>query len=116
MALFRLLLRLFRVSSPIDGLPRKSAGKEWDTLNAAAITLWQNGNYGRAIEVGHRALELAEKSCGPEHPFVARSLNNLAVVYKDHGNLSQAEALLERALAIQEKSPTTDHASFARTL
>jgi Tetratricopeptide repeat len=47
-----------------------------------------------------RALAIDEKSLGPDHPNVARDLNNLARLLKDTNHLSEAEALMRRALAI----------------
>ncbi|MGH9845547.1 MAG: tetratricopeptide repeat protein, partial [Blastocatellia bacterium] len=37
---------------------------------------------------------------GPDHPSVARDVNNLASVLKDLGDLASARQLFERALAI----------------
>ena len=35
-----------------------------------------------------------EKALGPDHPDVARSLNNLAVLYYEQGRYADAEPLL----------------------
>ena len=40
---------------------------------------------------------------GPDHPNVAKSLNNLAEVYRAEGRYADAEPLYKRALTIQEK-------------
>ena len=45
-----------------------------------------------------RALAIDEKSYGPEHPDVARDLNNLAQLLKDTNRLGEAEPLMRRAL------------------
>ena len=47
-----------------------------------------------------RALEIDEKSLGPNHPDVARDLNNLALLYRATNRLSEAEPLARRALNI----------------
>ena len=47
-----------------------------------------------------RALAIDEKSFGPEHPNVARDLNNLALLLKDTNRPAEAEPLMRRALAI----------------
>jgi len=40
-----------------------------------------------------RALQIQEKTLGPEHPAVAASLNNLAGLYDNQGLYAQAEPL-----------------------
>ena len=50
----------------------------WQALNQESLDLYHKGNYERAVEVGKRALEVAEKNVGPDHPDVATSLNNFA--------------------------------------
>ena len=57
-----------------------------------------------------------EKSLGPNHPDVARSLNNLAQLYRDQGRYADAEPLYKRALAIYEKSLGPDHRDVATAL
>jgi hypothetical protein len=41
-----------------------------------------------------------EKSCGPEHPDVARDLNNLAELLQATNRLEEAEPLMRRAVTI----------------
>ncbi|CAN0583074.1 unnamed protein product, partial [Laminaria digitata] len=40
------------------------------------------GNYAEAGPLYKRSLAIYEKALGPEHPSVARSLNNLAVLFR----------------------------------
>jgi tetratricopeptide (TPR) repeat protein len=47
------------------------------------------------------ALQLREKTLGPDHPEVAQSLNALAEVYKAMRRFDEAEPLYLRALQIQ---------------
>ena len=47
-----------------------------------------------------RALAIDEKSYGPEHPNVARDLNNLALLLQATNRLGEAEPLMKRALVI----------------
>ena len=81
----------------------QGAGREWETLNQEVIKLYQAGKYDQAVVVAKKALEVAEKSVGPEHPNVAKSLTNLAYLYNAQGQYAQAEPLFRRALAIQER-------------
>ena len=60
-----------------------------------------------------RALAIDEKSFGPDHPDVARDLNNLAQLLQATNRLAEAEPLMRRALAIDEKSFGPDHPDVA---
>ena len=63
-----------------------------------------------------RALAIDEKSYGPEHPNVARDLNNLAQLLQATNRLGEAEPLMKRALAIDEKSYGPEHPNVAIAL
>ena len=56
------------------------------------------------------------KHLGPEHPQVAKSLNNLASLYHAQGRYAEAELLLKRALAISEKALGAEHPNVAASL
>jgi tetratricopeptide (TPR) repeat protein len=60
-----------------------------------------------------RALEITEKSFGPEHPSVSIRLNNLAQLLKATNRLKEAEPLMRRALEINEKSFGPEHPDVA---
>ena len=47
-----------------------------------------------------RALSVDERSYGPEHPKVARDLNNLAQLLKTTNRLAEAEPLMRRHLEV----------------
>jgi len=47
-----------------------------------------------------RALAIDEKSFGPEHPDVARGLNNLALLLSATNRLTEAEPLYRQVLRI----------------
>jgi|GEM_PF-3023885 len=53
---------------------------EWEVLNEEAKSLYQKGEYDRAAVVEKKALDVAEKTVGSDHPNVAESLNNLALL------------------------------------
>ena len=50
---------------------------------------------------------------GPDHPDVARSLNNLADLYEGQGRYADAEPLYQRALAIREQAVGPNHPDVA---
>lgn len=56
-------------------------GTEWETLNDEVKSLYQKGQYDRALVVAKKALDAAEKTFGPDHLTVAMSLNSLATLY-----------------------------------
>jgi hypothetical protein len=51
------------------------------------------------LTLKRRALAIAEASYGPDHPDVARDLNNLATLLSATNRLAEAEPLMRRALA-----------------
>ncbi|MGO9423438.1 tetratricopeptide repeat protein, partial [Roseiarcus sp.] len=64
---------------------------------------------GEAEPLYRRALKIDEASYGPDHPDVARDLNNLALLLHSTNRPNEAELLYRRALAIFEKSLGADH-------
>ena len=94
----------------------QGAGIEWDILNKEVMSLYQKGQYDRAVIVAKKALEIAEKALGPDHPDVATSLNNLAELYRTQGQYAQAEPLYKRSLVIWEKALGPDHPNVATSL
>jgi tetratricopeptide (TPR) repeat protein len=89
---------------------------EWETLNQEVMDLYRAGRYDRAVVVAKKALEVAERSVGPDHIAVGTSLNNLASLYDTQGEYAQAEPLYKRSLAIKEKAFGSDHPDVAMSL
>ncbi|PJB96305.1 MAG: hypothetical protein CO080_03560, partial [Nitrospirae bacterium CG_4_9_14_0_8_um_filter_70_14] len=94
----------------------QGASIEWETLNQEVTDLYRAGQYDRAVVVAKKALEVAEKDVGPNHPDVALSLNNLAWLYRTQGHYAQAEPLYRRSLAILERALGPDHPAVALSL
>src|SRR5512138_3601418 len=95
----------------MESLPaqaRKDAGPKWQALIEEADGLLGRGDFERALAIGERALELAEKAVGPDHIDVARSLHNVASCHAALGRLAEAEPLFKRALVIEEKAVGPD--------
>jgi tetratricopeptide (TPR) repeat protein len=62
------------------------------------------------------ALDILEPALGPEHPAVARPLNNLAIVLGRIGEPEQAKDLYERVMAIESAALPPDHPNHAANL
>ena len=73
------------------------------SLLGQARQLDEAGKYAEAVPLAQRAVELAEKQFGPEHPEMATSLNELALLYHAQGRYAEAEPLLKRSFAIDGK-------------
>ena len=63
-----------------------------------------------------RALAIDERTFGPDHLTVARTVNNLGLVLKAQGDLVAARAAYERALASAERTFGPDHPNVAKTI
>jgi tetratricopeptide (TPR) repeat protein len=84
--------------------------------NQLGLFLYVRAAYVQAEPLMRRALEIDEKSYGPDHPNVAIRLNNLAQLLQATNRLQEAEPLYRRALEIDEKSYGPDHPNVARDL
>ena len=73
-------------------------------LNDEVVGLYQAGKYDEAISLAERALAIREKALGPDHPYVASSLNNLASLYDTKGDYAKAVAFQLRATDISERN------------
>ncbi len=87
-----------------------------DVLNGAGFYLHDQAAYAEAGPLYERALAIWEKALGPDHPDVARALDNLARLYRAQGAYERAEPLFERALAIREEALGPGHPDMATTL
>ena len=96
---FLILLFLFT-----SGSIAHARNVEWENLNNEARSLYQKGQYDQAIVLVNKALDVAKKEWGNDHPNVAQTLNNLGLIYQDQGRYAQAETLYKRSLEIWEKS------------
>jgi tetratricopeptide (TPR) repeat protein len=99
-----------------SGAFAKGAGTEWEILNQEVMELSRTGRYDRALIMAKKALEVARKNVGPNHPDVAASLNNLGLLYRTEGHYAQAEPLYKRPLTITEKALGPNHPAVATGL
>ncbi len=72
------LLLLLQATPPVFA---QDSGSEWNILMQEAVELNRTGEYDRGVVIARKALEVAEKNDGPDHPYVALSLNFLAELY-----------------------------------
>jgi tetratricopeptide (TPR) repeat protein len=71
--------------------------EEVRALNRRAVELYGKGEYAEAFGVGERALSLAEKTLGAEHPNTLTTVESLASLYERQGRYSEAGPLRKRA-------------------
>src|SRR3569623_1719079 len=69
------------------------AMSQWDKLNNEVESLYQKGDYNRAISVAKTALQATEREQNPAPPAVGTSLNSLALLYNAEVQYAQAEPL-----------------------
>jgi tetratricopeptide (TPR) repeat protein len=90
--------------------------EKWDELNLQSTKLRQEGKYAEAARIAEHALDVAEKTFGPDNWHVAFSLTDLALLLMQQRKYSEAEPLLKRSLAIWEKTRGPDYLAVAYCL
>ena len=88
----------------------------WEAINQQVIALYQQGNYGAAIPLAQKAVELARQRWGNQHSNVAATLNNLASLYESQGKYAEAEPLFNEAIAIVRIALPENHPDLATHL
>lgn len=78
-------------------------------LNLQALEFHRQGKYKQAAELAEKALALAERTRGAEHPHTLIYVNNLGFMYKAQGRYEAAEALYRRALDANERTLGAEH-------
>lgn len=89
---------------------------DWKSLQDEAMVLYRLGNYEEAMAITQKALGVAEKDYGPEHPRVAFSRHVLGELYFNKSQYVLAEPMYVQALRIFEKALGRDHLSVALVL
>jgi tetratricopeptide (TPR) repeat protein len=102
----------------LDAAERKGADELTlaATLYRLAILRRQQGEFAEAERLYRRALEIRERTQGPNHPEVAAILNNLGGVEAAQGHYGAAQPLLERALTIRQTALGSEHVLTAQSL
>ncbi len=94
-----LLPHLRHVAAQADGGGGELAGWLWNSLG---YHLHVVAEYTAAHQAHEEALRVHEATFGPQHPEVARDVNNLGGVLQEQGDLAGARRAFERALHIDE--------------
>src|SRR5271166_1764485 len=94
----------------------QSDDDEFTSLDQQVQTLFKQGKYQEAIPLAEKAVELAKRVYGPQHPNTATSLTNLGGLYKVIGEYAKAEPLLQEALRIRQKVLGPEHPATAGSL
>ncbi len=92
------------------------AKAQLESLYQHAYQFYRQGEYKKASDLFEQAVELAIKTFGPDHPYVATSLNKLASLYASLGRYANAEPLYQRSLKIREAKLGPDHPDVATSL
>lgn len=85
-------------------------------LDRMATYLRQRAELKMAAQYSRFALEIRERSFGPNHPETMTSVNNLGLLLHDLGELVDARTYLERALAFDEAVHGPEHPHTATSL
>lgn len=91
-------------SQTISEEEKRANEKLWLEWTDQAVTLYQQHKYSEAIALAEKALDMAERTFGKDHPNVAESLDNLAIYKQAINKYGEAEDHYKRALAILEKN------------
>ena len=116
-SLFSVSIFMFALSAtPAAAQQEKKDADTIIIMMGRAYILNGRGKHAEAIALAKDAVELTEKTLGPDHPEVARNLDTLARWYQNFADYANAESLASRALAIREKALGPEHPDVAQTL
>jgi tetratricopeptide (TPR) repeat protein len=85
-------------------------------LRAIGSIFQMQGNYAEAARFAERGIALRERTLGPDHPEVAKALNNLGSAHHALGAYQQAAEEFHRAATIFESSLGPQHPLVAVAL
>ena len=76
------------------------------SLYGLALSSYRQNELDGAVSLFQRSLTILERNLGPEHPDVARILENLAAALQKAGNFADAERYYRRTLAVRGSHPS----------
>ena len=84
--------------------------------NNLGVARFSLGKHDEARQLLRRALAMMEEHAGPDHPMLARTLNNMASLEARTGHREEAGRSLRRALDIAERRLGPEHPVYAAIL
>jgi len=84
--------------------------------NNLGVARFSLGKHDEARQLLRRALAMMEEHAGPDHPMLARTLNNMASLEARTGHPKEAGDCLRRALDIAERRLGPEHPVYAAIL
>ena len=90
-------------------------GMLWDNYKAEGKTAVKQGEYDKAENFFHAAIEKVEQA-GSLNPCLADCLNELAILYAKQHKYEQAELLFQRSLGVSVAALGSDHPDVAIVL
>ncbi len=130
------VVNLFQVSDPAESRGREITARELlergvrrvdsalgrqpevqeELLGVLGKIHWELGLYAQADTLFSRAVLVARRAYGPDHPEVAARLTDRGTALTQLGELAPAESVLQRALDIRRRTQGPNHADFAVTM
>jgi CHAT domain-containing protein/tetratricopeptide (TPR) repeat protein len=101
------MVAILTIAAPTGAEAQRAA--DVAALNKQAVQLYGQGKYKEAAAIAEKALALAERVLGREHPDTLTSVNNLAEDYNAQGRYGEAEPLYKRALEAYERVLGREH-------
>ena len=99
-----------------DAIAKPPAQVEADKLNAQVAQLFGEKKFKDALPLAKQAVELREKSLGPEHELTLFSLKNLAAIYGELNRYGDAAGIRQRILKVEEKLYGTSNIKLSDNL
>ena len=83
----------------------RAQSEERDEAYRRGLALYQAGRYAEADPLLKRSLGIQVKARGPEHPYVAQSLENYAALLRKTGRDAEASLMETRAKIMRTNHP-----------
>ncbi len=106
--------RLEQIRKEIEGLGPKETPMEAALLHQAGEASFKLKDYETARLSLERAVELDRQVYGPDHPEIARGLNDLALVLRAMGRAEEAAQALSDSVRLYQKINGPGHPTVAR--
>ena len=102
-----LIAAILAASAPLGAAAQ--GADDVGALNKQVAQLIGQGKHKEAFALAEKALSLAERALGKDHPDTLVSVNNLGLLYYAQGRYQEAEPLYRRALEARERTLGKEH-------